>query len=83
LSDLAKKHTIILTIVSVIAIVAFAGIHLSCHSGDYSSCLLIVCAFVLTAVSVSFMLGSNPLFVFVPANRSVSIPIRLDRPPRS
>ena len=83
MSDLAKKHTIILTIVSVMAIVAFAGLHLSCHSGDYSSCLLTVCAFVLTAVGVSFMLGGNPLFVFIPANRSVFIPLRLERPPRS
>lgn len=82
MSNLTRKHTIILTIMAVMAIVAFAALHVSCHSGVYSQCLLTVCAFILTLTGVTFSLGMNPLLVNISANLSVSIPFRLERPPR-
>ena len=82
MSDLSKKYTIILTIMAVMAIIAFAALHVSRHSGASSLCLLTVCAFILTSVGVPFLAGVNPLLVNIPARRSVSIPFRLERPPR-
>ena len=82
MNNLTKKYAIVLTIMAVIAIISFAAIHLSCHSGAYSVCLLTVCAFILTSVGVPFLAGVNPLLVNIPARRGVSIPFRLERPPR-
>ncbi|MDT8365500.1 MAG: hypothetical protein RRA15_03300 [bacterium] len=77
-----KKHTIILTLMAVMAIFAFAVLHVSCHSGAGSLCLLTMCAFILTSFSIPFLAGVNPLLVNIPARRGVSIPFRLERPPR-
>ena len=82
MNDLTKKYTIILTIMAVMAVIAFAALHVSCHSGASSLCLLTVCAFILTSVGVPFLAGVNPLLVNIPARRGVSIPFRLERPPR-
>ena len=82
MNDLTKKYTIILTIMAVMAIIAFAALHVSCHSGAGSLCLLTVCAFILTTFSVPFLAAVNPLLVNIPARRGVFIPFRLERPPR-
>ena len=82
MNDLTKKYAIILTLMAVMAIIAFAALHVSCHSGASSLCLLTVCAFILTSASIPFLAGVNTLFVNIPARRGVSIPFRLERPPR-
>ena len=82
MNDLTRKYTTILALMVVMAIVAFAALHLSYHSGAYSLCLLTVCAFILTATGVTFLPGVNHLLVNIPANRGASIPFRLERPPR-
>jgi hypothetical protein len=82
MNNLTKKYSVILTIMAVIAIIAFAALHVSCHSGASSICLLTVCAFILTSFSVPFLAGVNPLLVNIPARHGVSITFRLERPPR-
>jgi len=81
--DLTKKSTIIMIIMVLMAIIVFAAFNVSCHSGCYSLCLLTVCAFILTFTGGIFLLGVNPLSVRIPANRGISIPFRLEKPPRS
>jgi hypothetical protein len=80
--DLTRKYKIVLTLMIVMAIVAFVALHGSCHSGAYSLCLLTVCAFILATSGIGFFMGANPLIVNIPANRGASIPFRLERPPR-
>ena len=82
MNDLNRKYTIILAFMVVMAVIAFAALHGSCHSGAYSLCLLTVCAFILTLTGVTFLPGVNPLLVHIPANRGASVPFRLERPPR-
>ena len=83
MNDLTTKYTIIMAIMVIMAIIVFAAFNVSCHSGSYSLCLLTMCAFILTFTGGIFLLGVNPLSVRIPANRGISIPFRLERPPRS
>ena len=83
MSSLINKYAIVATVLAVLAIFAFVALHASCHTGAYSICLLTVCAFILVSTGIWFSLGANLLTVKIPANRGVSIPFRLERPPRT
>ena len=80
---LRHTHMIVVLLISVVAVMSFMAAHDSCHMGQLSVCFLTMCALVLTAGSIGFLLLSNPLLATVPANSGVSIKFRLDRPPRS
>jgi hypothetical protein len=82
-SGLTKRYSIILTIMAVMAIISFAALHLSCHSGAYSLCLLTLCAFILTITGLIFLVGMDHLLVCILPNRGAFITLRLERPPRT
>ena len=82
MNNLINKYTIIVMIMAALAVIAFAAIHVSCHSGAYSLCLLTVCAFLLVSTGISLSLFADPLLVNLAAGRGVSIPFRLEKPPR-
>ena len=82
MSDLTKSYSIILTIMAVMAIISSAALHLSCHSGDYSLCLLTLCAFMLTITCLTFLVGMDHLLFCILPNRGPFITLRLERPPR-
>jgi len=75
-------YTVIVILIAVLAIIVFAGLHVTGHSGANSLCLLTVCAFILSSIAVSLLLDVNPLLVRTSANRGLSIPFRLEKPPR-
>ena len=83
MNNLIQRNKLIISVFAVMAIAGFMAFHVSCHSGTYSICLLTVCAFILTTFGVGLVLSANPVFVNTSANRGVSIPLRLERPPRS
>jgi hypothetical protein len=81
-NSLISRYAVIVIILTVLAIIVFAGFHVTGHSDANSLCLLTVCAFILSSVGVSVLLGVNPLLIQTSANNGVSIPFRLERPPR-
>ncbi|MDF1535793.1 MAG: hypothetical protein P1S46_04730 [bacterium] len=83
MSKTVNKNVMVITIFAVIAIIAFAALHASCHSGAYSVCLLTVCAFILASTGVYIPLSVVPFTIQVPVNNGAAIPFRLERPPRT
>ena len=83
MSKLVNKYAVVATVLAVLAIIAFMALHASCHAGAYSICLLTVCAFILASTGIWFSLGATLVTVNVPAHRGVSVPLRLERPPRT
>jgi hypothetical protein len=81
-SKFRQEHRFVMIILAVMALVSLAVLHLSCHAGMYSFCLLISCSFILLLFGFTVLVSSIPLLAPLFIDMGIDLPYRLKRPPR-